>query len=96
MYGNKTMFDITYNANKSYCMVIDNKPQDNKNIHPVAIRLLNKCMSMHLNTNANVSLESNANANANAIFQECIQMQMQMSWGHIQMQMFWLHICKCI
>ena len=32
-YGN--IFDITYNANKSYCMVIDNKPQDKKNIHPV-------------------------------------------------------------
>ena len=31
------MFDITYNANKSYCMVIDNKPQDKKNIHPVVI-----------------------------------------------------------
>ena len=30
-YGN--MFDITYSANKSYCMVI--KPQDKKNIHPV-------------------------------------------------------------
>ena len=30
------MFDITYNANKSYCMVINNKPQDKKNIHPVA------------------------------------------------------------
>ena len=42
----------------------------------VNIRLVNKCMSMHLN--ANVSLESNANANANVIFQECIQMQMQM------------------
>ena len=31
------MFDITYNANKSYCMVIDNKPQDKKYIHPVVI-----------------------------------------------------------
>ena len=30
-------FDMIYNANKSYCMVIDNKPQDKKNIHPVAI-----------------------------------------------------------
>ena len=27
-YGN--MFDITYNANKSFCMVIDNKPGDKK------------------------------------------------------------------
>ena len=27
-YGN--MFDITYNANKSFCMVIDNKPMDKK------------------------------------------------------------------
>ena len=26
------MFDITYNANKSFCMVIDNKPGDKKNI----------------------------------------------------------------
>ena len=34
-YGN--MFDITYNANKSFCMVIDNKPRDKKNIHPVVI-----------------------------------------------------------
>ena len=34
-YGN--MFDITYNANKSYCMVIDNKSEDKKNIHPVVI-----------------------------------------------------------
>ena len=32
-YGN--MFDITYNANKSYCMVIGDKPQDKKIIHPV-------------------------------------------------------------
>ena len=31
------MFDITYDANKSYCMIIDNKLQDKKNIHPVAI-----------------------------------------------------------
>ena len=31
------MFDITYNANKSFCMVIDNKPMDKKNIHPVFI-----------------------------------------------------------
>ena len=29
------MFDIAYNANKSYCMVIGNKPQDKENIHPV-------------------------------------------------------------
>ena len=34
-YGN--MFDITYNANKSFCMVIDNTPRDKKNIHPVVI-----------------------------------------------------------
>ena len=34
-YGN--MFDITYNAKKSVCMVIDNKPRDKKNIHPVVI-----------------------------------------------------------
>ena len=27
-YGN--MFDITYNANKSFCMVIDNKPEEKK------------------------------------------------------------------
>ena len=31
------MFDITYNANKSLCMVIDKKPSDKKNIHPVVI-----------------------------------------------------------
>ena len=30
-------FDITYNANKSFCMVIDNKLEDKKNIHPVVI-----------------------------------------------------------
>ena len=48
-----------------------------------SIRLVNKCMSTHLN--ANVSLDSNGNMNTNAIFQE-----------YIQMQMFWLHICKCI
>ena len=34
-YGN--MFDITYNANKSFYMVIDSKPRDKKNIHPVVI-----------------------------------------------------------
>ena len=34
-YGN--MFDITYNANKSLCMVIDNKPWDKKDIHHVVI-----------------------------------------------------------
>ena len=34
-YGN--MFDITYNANKSFCMVSDNKPGDMKNINPVVI-----------------------------------------------------------
>ena len=53
-----------------------------ENVHT---RLVNKCMSTHLNANANVLLDSNANANANAIFQE-----------RIQMQMFWLHICKRI
>ena len=31
------MFDITYNANKSICMAIDNKPEDKTNIHPVVI-----------------------------------------------------------
>ena len=31
------MFDITYNANKSFCIVINNKPRDKKNIHPVVI-----------------------------------------------------------
>ena len=46
----------------------------------IFVRLVNKCMSTHLNANANVSLE--ANANANAIFQE----HMQMFWGCIQMQ----------
>ena len=30
-------FDLTYNVNKSFCMVIDNKPMDKKNIHPVVI-----------------------------------------------------------
>ena len=34
-YGN--IFVITYNANKSFCMVIDNKPEDKNNIHPVVI-----------------------------------------------------------
>ena len=28
---------LTYNANKSFCMVIDNKPRDKKNIHPVVM-----------------------------------------------------------
>ena len=31
------MFIITYYVNKSYCMVIDKKPQDMKYIHPVAL-----------------------------------------------------------
>ena len=31
------MFDITYNANTSFCMVIDNKTEGKKNIHPVVI-----------------------------------------------------------
>ena len=34
-YG--SMFDITHNANKAYCMFIDNTPQDENNIYPVAI-----------------------------------------------------------
>ncbi len=29
--------NITYNANKSYCMVIESKPQDMKNIHCVLL-----------------------------------------------------------
>ena len=39
----------------------------------ILFRLVNKCMSSHLNVN--VSLDSNANKNANDIFQERIQMQ---------------------
>ena len=32
------LFNITYNVNKSYCMVIlDNKPQNMKNTHPVIL-----------------------------------------------------------
>ena len=31
------MFDITCNTNKYFCMVIDNKLRDKKNIHPVFI-----------------------------------------------------------
>ena len=42
-YGN--MFDITYNANKSLCMVIDNKPRDKKNVHPVVIN--NHTLTLH-------------------------------------------------
>ena len=35
---NVNMFDITYSANKSYYMVIDNEPRDKKkNIPPVVI-----------------------------------------------------------
>ena len=34
-YGN--MFDITHNANKYFCMVIDNKPRGTKTIHLVVI-----------------------------------------------------------
>ena len=49
-------------------------------------RLVNKCMSTHLNANANVSLDSNANENANVIFQERIQIQFEMFWGRILMQ----------
>ena len=33
-------------------------------------------------------LNANANANANAIFQERIQIKMQLFWGRIQMQMY--------
>ena len=29
------LFNVPYNYNKSYCMVIDSKPQDIKNIHCV-------------------------------------------------------------
>ena len=62
----------------------------------ISTRLVNKCMSTHLNANANVSFDSNANSNY--IFRECVKMQMQMFWGGIQMQMhmFWSHISKCI
>ena len=56
----------------------------------VPSRLVNKCMSAHLNANANVSFDSNA------ISKEHIQMQMQMFWGGIQMQTLWSHVCKCI
>ena len=34
-YGD--IFNITYNVNKSYCMVIDNKPQTMKYTHPVIL-----------------------------------------------------------
>ena len=34
-YGD--IFNITYNVNKSYCMVIDNTPQNMKNTHPVIL-----------------------------------------------------------
>ena len=34
-YGD--IFNITYNVNKSYCMVIDNKPQKMENTHPVIL-----------------------------------------------------------
>ena len=34
-YGN--MFGITYTMKKKFCMFIDNKPEDKKNIHPVVI-----------------------------------------------------------
>ena len=37
-YGN--MLDITYNANKSYCTVIDNESQDKTIIHPVTVQSL--------------------------------------------------------
>ena len=43
------LFNITYNTNKSYCMVIESKPQDMKHIHcvnlnnhPLTIRIT-KC-----------------------------------------------------
>ena len=32
-----TIMLYVYNANKSFCMVIDNKPRDKKNFHPVVI-----------------------------------------------------------
>ena len=35
------LFNIMYNANKSYCVVIDRKPQDMKNIHCVSVNLSN-------------------------------------------------------
>ena len=31
------MFNITYNANTFFCLVINNKPRDKKIIHPVVI-----------------------------------------------------------
>ena len=34
-YGD--IFNITYNVNKSYCMVIDNKSQNIKYTHPVTL-----------------------------------------------------------
>ena len=27
------LFNITFNAKKSFCMILDNKPQDTKNVH---------------------------------------------------------------
>ena len=62
----------------------------------VISRLVNKCMPAHSNANANVSLESNANANANAIFQERIQMRMQMPFSRNACKCFGVAFkCKC-
>ena len=33
------LFNITYNAKKSLCMVIDNKPQDRKNVVSISITI---------------------------------------------------------
>ena len=33
------LFNITYKANKSYCIVIDSKPQGMKNIHCVNLNI---------------------------------------------------------
>ena len=44
------MFAITNNANKSYCMVIDNKPQDKKNIHTGVIINIHYLTLRNVNT----------------------------------------------
>ena len=54
------MFDITYNANKSFCMAIDNKPRDKKNIQPVVINnhalpYTEKCKYLDYITNNNLT-----------------------------------------
>ena len=51
----------------------------------LARRLVNKCMSTHLNANKKISFDSNEYANA--IFHKRIQMQMEMCWDRIQLQM---------